>query len=105
MNSREIMEGLLEGKTILNSNNEEIRLDTSGCLQVKSLNDEQIITKKGLYNKFIVRRTDGKSSPGEKHCGCYYFVLDLTHDKFAFAAIKAYAEACFEEYPELSVDL
>lgn len=60
---------------------------------------------KGLYNKFIVKRTDGKSSPGEKHENCEYFVLDITHDKFAIPALKAYAEACADELPELATDL
>lgn len=60
---------------------------------------------KGLYNKFIVERADGKSAPGEKHDGCEYFVLDLTHDKFAQPALRAYADACAVEYPKLSDDL
>lgn len=60
---------------------------------------------RGLYNKFIVNRADGKSEPGEKHDGCEYFVLDLTHDKFAPSALRAYASACAGEYPALSADL
>ncbi len=61
--------------------------------------------QQGLYNKFVVHRTDGKSAPGQKHDGCSYLVLDLDHDKFARPAVIAYAEACREEYPELSADL
>ena len=60
---------------------------------------------RGLYGKFFVIRTDGSSGPGGKHENCSYFVLDLNHDKFARAAIKAYADACREEYPKLSDDL
>ena len=60
---------------------------------------------KGLYEKFTVTRTDGKSEPGEKHEGCKYFVLDLIHDKHAVAAISAYANSCENEYPLLSKDL
>jgi hypothetical protein len=62
---------------------------------------------KGLYNKFNVERTDGKSEVGQKHFRCDYFVLDLTgdHDPFALPALKAYAEACKDEYPALYVDL
>lgn len=41
----------------------------------------------GLYRKFIVTRTDGKSAPGQKHDGCDYFVLDLTHDPHAAPAL------------------
>jgi hypothetical protein len=60
---------------------------------------------RGLYSKFNVSRTDGKSLPGEKHCGCDYFVLDLTHDKHAIAAISAYESSCRREYPLLAEDL
>lgn len=60
---------------------------------------------KGLYNKFRVERMDGSSQPGGKHDGCEYFVLDLTHDPHAKAALLAYAESCKAEYPLLSQDL
>lgn len=60
---------------------------------------------RGLYGKFLVERVDGSSAPGGKHDGCDYFVLDITHDKFAKAALVAYAEACKEEYPLLAADL
>ena len=60
---------------------------------------------KGIYNKFKVERTDGKSAPGEKHDNCEYFVLDLTHDKYAAPAIKAYALACRDEFPVLADEL
>jgi hypothetical protein len=60
---------------------------------------------KGLYHKFDVQRTDGSSSKGGKHEKCDYFVLDLTHDKHAPAAIRAYAESCQNEYPMLAIDL
>lgn len=59
----------------------------------------------GLYNKFTVERTDGKSAAGEKHDACEYFVLDLTHDPFAGPALEAYATACESEYPLLARDL
>lgn len=59
----------------------------------------------GLYNKFRVERTDGSSEPGGKHHECEYFVLDVTHDPFAKAALKAYQEACRDEYPLLARDL
>jgi hypothetical protein len=61
--------------------------------------------KRGLYQKFEVKRTDGKSEPGGKHEGCRYFVLDLTHDEFARVAVEAYAKACREKYPLLADDL
>ena len=60
---------------------------------------------RGLYGKFYIERTDGKSAPGEKHDGCEYFVLDMTHDKYAVPALRAYAEHCEAEYPLLASDL
>jgi hypothetical protein len=60
---------------------------------------------RGIYQKFIVERTDGKSAPGEKHDGCEYFVLDATHDPHAKAALLAYAESCKADYPLLAQDV
>ena len=48
----------------------------------------------GLYEKFLVTRTDGESAKGGKHYRCEYFVLDLTHDRMAPAAIRAYVQEC-----------
>ena len=60
----------------------------------------------GLYHKFIVSRTDGQDQMlGHKHYKCRYFVLDLDHDPYAEAALKAYAKACKKEYPVLASDL
>ncbi len=61
--------------------------------------------KRGIYRKFKVERTDGKSAPGEKHHGCRYFVIDIDHDEHADAALLAYADACEAEYPKLADDL
>lgn len=60
----------------------------------------------GLYTKFQVYRVDGRDSmPYDKHFGCQYFVLDLTHDPYALHAIIAYAAACKNTHPKLSKDL
>ena len=59
----------------------------------------------GLYQKYLVKRTGGKSGMVEKHDGCEYFVLDLTHDKHAIKALISYANSCRVEYPELAKDL
>ncbi len=61
----------------------------------------------GLYRKFKVERTDGKSEPGEKHHDCDYFVLDMDHDEHARAAIEGYVKSLedAEEYPLLARDL
>lgn len=60
---------------------------------------------RGVYEKFRVERTDGRSAPGEKHDGCAYFVLDLDHDPYAIPALRAYAEACAATHPGLSADV
>jgi hypothetical protein len=62
-------------------------------------------TKRGLYGKYKIERLDGSSAPGQKHERCMYYVLDLEHDKHARAALKAYAESCAKDYPELARDL
>lgn len=61
--------------------------------------------EQGLYQKYKVRRVDGSDAPGEKHHGSDYFVLDLTHDPFAKAALLAYARACSATHPQLAEDL
>ena len=60
---------------------------------------------RGLYSKFHITRTDGSSGPDGKHELCRYFVLDLDHDPYAWAAIRAYEQACAHEYPNLADDL
>lgn len=68
---------------------------------VKVLDDKT----RGLYGKYFVERVDGNSGPGSKHATCFYFVLDLHHDKHALPAIKDYIASCEREYPELAADL
>lgn len=60
---------------------------------------------RGLYSKFMVQRVDGSHQYGMKHYGCEYFVLDVDHDPFAIAALRAYADACEKEYPLLAEDI
>jgi hypothetical protein len=60
---------------------------------------------RGLYRKFLVRRTDGKSRKGCKHTHCRYFVLDLSCDGHAKAAVRAYINSCKRERPALAQDL
>jgi len=59
----------------------------------------------GLYTKFEVHRTDGTDAPGGKHHGCDYFVLDVTHDKCAPAALAVYAAAVEGTHPQLAADM
>lgn len=59
----------------------------------------------GVYNKYDLRRTDGRDQPGDKHEGCAYFVLDITHDPHAVPALRAYAESCRITHPQLAIDI
>ena len=59
----------------------------------------------GLYGKFRVERMDGQHKMDGKHCGCEYFVLDLTCDPHALPALKAYRKSCARSYPLLAGDL
>ncbi|MEZ0231869.1 MAG: hypothetical protein ACAH12_03445 [Methylophilaceae bacterium] len=59
----------------------------------------------GLFQKFIIERTDGKDAPGGKHQHDEYFVLNLTTDKNSLPAIMAYAKSCEGAYPILADDL
>lgn len=61
--------------------------------------------QQGLFEKFIVRRTDGRDEPGCKHENCEYFVLDVDHDEHARAALAAYADAAEKTHPDLASDL
>jgi len=61
--------------------------------------------QQGMFRKFDVRRTDGSDAPGGKHHGCRYYVLDLTHDQHAPAAMRAYADACAVTHPLLAADI
>lgn len=62
-------------------------------------------SERGLYDKYSVTRTDGSDTAGGKHEDCCYFVLDLTHDPFAYAAVVTYARKCADKYPGLADDL
>lgn len=62
-------------------------------------------SERGLYEKFIVRRSDRSDRPGYKHEKCTYFVLDVNHDPYAVAALKAYIKKCEKKYPKLAEDL
>lgn len=61
--------------------------------------------QQGLFRKFDVRRVDGSDQPGGRHHGCSYFLLDLSHDQHAPAAMRAYAAACRATHPQLADDI
>lgn len=58
--------------------------------------------KEGLKSNYAVIR---KVDPTHKHDKCFFFVLDLDHDKFAIPALNAYIQSCNAEYPLLAADL
>lgn len=61
--------------------------------------------QQGMFRKFDVYRYDGEHREGGKHHGCRYFVLDLTHDQHAPAAMRAYASDCRATHPLLADDI
>ncbi len=64
-----------------------------------------MIDQVGVKKKYQVKRLDGKDCRGGKHENCAYYVLDLNHDRYAVAALEAYANACRLDYPELAGDI
>jgi hypothetical protein len=76
-----------------------------GAAVAREQDDPKYDRSTGLYEKFRVERTNGSSGPGGKHEHCEYFVLDLTHDEHAYAALTAYATSCADDFPQLSNDL
>lgn len=61
--------------------------------------------EQGIFRKYEVSRVDGRDGPGYRHHDCELFVLDLSHDPFAQAAVLAYAEACKNQLPQLAADI
>ncbi len=55
----------------------------------------------GLFRKYEVSRVDGKP----EHNDCDYFVLDVTHDPHAKAALCAYADAVEVDNPTLAGEM
>lgn len=71
----------------------------------RSHSDTSMWKQAGVKAKYIVTRLDGSSGPGGKHAHCPLFVLDLEHDPWADAAIKAIIEHCSPYAPLLAGDL
>lgn len=61
--------------------------------------------QQGLFRKFEVYRTDRQDVPDGKHPNCDYFVLDVTCDPHAKAALAAYAAAVAATHPQLAADM
>jgi hypothetical protein len=72
----------------------------SGALPRKSrLRSE---AEQGVYRKYLVKRLGDRKG---KHKRCEYFVLDWKHDRFAVDAMRAYANACAVDFPDLAREL
>ncbi|MCT7361196.1 hypothetical protein [Mycolicibacterium llatzerense] len=54
--------------------------------------------QRGLYGKYRVERVVGKEKGP-------YFVLAYTSDPHAAVALRAYADSCEADYPQLAADL
>lgn len=78
---------------------------SDGAIKYRKQHGQPTQRTTGVYNKFTVYRNDGRDKPGGDRHGAQYFVLDVTHDKFAAAALTAYADVCAKEYPSLADDL
>lgn len=59
----------------------------------------------GLYQKYEVKRVDGRDAPGEKHENDCLFVLDVTHDPAARKAMRQYARSCERTRPVFSSEI
>jgi hypothetical protein len=59
----------------------------------------------GVFQKFTVKRNDGRDGHGQKHEFCTCFVLDPIHDENALKALQTYAESCKDKEPALASDL
>jgi hypothetical protein len=60
---------------------------------------------RGIYEKYVVQRTDGATENGRKHEHCHHFVLDVDHDPLAVPCLSLYADICGTSYPQLARDL
>lgn len=78
---------------------------SDGAIKYRKQHGQPTQRDTGVYNKFTVYRNDGRDKPGGDRHGAQYFVIDTVHDKFAAAALVAYADACAKEYPTLADDL
>lgn len=72
-------------------------------LRERAANDPE--RDRGLYEKYVVQRTDGATGEGRKHEHCRHFVLDVDHDPLAAPCLKLYADLCEISYPQLARDL
>ncbi|MGI5939275.1 MAG: hypothetical protein ACOX8V_01025 [Thermoleophilia bacterium] len=58
-----------------------------------------------LQQKYYVDRIDERDRAGGDRCDSKYFVLDYIHDPYSIPALEAYAEACSNDFPNLSMEI
>ena len=87
------------------SENINLQLPVEVKSNLPDRDESKTAEEQGLFNKFTVIRNDGSDLAGGKHHGCEYFVLDIAHDKYAKAALLAYARECKHSHPDLSKDM
>jgi hypothetical protein len=77
------------------------------CLLFESCRRKEadVAENAGLYQKFDVKRVDGRDSAGGDREGACYFVIDVTNDPGASGAIRGYLASCAGSLPLLEADL
>ena len=58
-----------------------------------------------LQQKYYVERIDGRDRADGDRVDSKYFVLDYVHDPYSVAALEAYAQACYRDFPNLSQEI
>ncbi len=58
-----------------------------------------------LQQKYYVERIDGRDRADGDRVDSKYFVLDYVHDPYSVAALEAYAQACYRDFPNLSEEM
>ena len=56
----------------------------------------------GMERRYRVEKIN---DPTGKHAKCWFFVLDPHHDPHALVALRAYADSCRAEFPQLADDI
>jgi hypothetical protein len=59
----------------------------------------------GIYQKFNVRRRDGRDLPGGDRANAAYFVIDVANDPNAAGTLETYSRECEAEAPKLAEEL
>ena len=58
-----------------------------------------------LQQKYYVERIDERDRSGGDRADSKYFVLDYIHDPYSPPALEAYAQACEQDFPNLSAEI